>query len=366
MILRTQALVIGGGPAGSTAARVLAGNGIDTLLVERNFSSTKPCGGGIPSSAFNELEIPEYPVRKFIDRITVVSPKGEKVDIRLDGGSIAIVERGDFDRALRAEAERSGARLLEAAFTRFENIGRTVVAHLTLPHLSRFMTVEADYVVAADGVNSRVKTALNIKPSPSFLTLSGKIKGEDTDACEFWFGSSHAPRSYSWVFPQKDGVSAGTAAFQRTGMQGLWQQFLVRRGLQTDGTLRGFRIPLWQGDLYNWGRIFFAGDAAGQVMPFTCEGIYYSMKSGEMAAMAILDGKTGDYKRLWERKFYKRFSLMKRLWAYFLRADSRAERIVQIHRRPEVQKASMVLWLRKDLGKGSLLSYTNIFRRFLS
>ncbi len=366
MVLRTRALIIGGGPAGSTAARVLAGNGIDTLLVERDFSSVKPCGGGIPTTAFHELGIPEYAIKRRVNTISVFSPKGEKVDIRLGGGSIAIVERGDFDRVLRAEAERSGARILEARFTHFEEIGRTVVARMTFAHVPRSVTVEADYVVAADGVNSRVRTALDIKPLPSFLTLSEKIQGEDSDACEFWFGSSHAPRCYSWVFPQKDGVSAGTGAFGRTGIEGFWEKFLKRRGLQTNSSRRGYKIPLWQGDLYNLGKILFIGDAAGQVMPFTCEGIYYSMKSGEMAARAILEGKMGNYKRSWEKRFYRRFALMKRLWTYFLRADSGAEKIVQVHKRPEIQRASMVLWLRKDLKKGSLLSYTNIFRRFLS
>jgi len=365
MIFRTQVLIIGGGPAGATAARVLARSGIDSILVERDFFSVKPCGGGIPSTAFRELDIPEYSIKKHVDAISVVSPKGDKVDIKLSEGSIAIVERGDFDRALRTEAEKSGARLLEARFTQFEDIGRTVVARLTCPQVPRSIAIEADYVVAADGVNSRVRTALNIKPLSSFFTLSEKMRGEDTDACEFWLGSSHAPRSYSWVFPQKDGVSAGTAAFGRTGIEVCWDRFLKRRGLRTNGSRRGFRIPLWQGDIYNLGKILFVGDAAGQVMPFTCEGIYYSMKSGEMAALAIMDGKAGNYKRLWEKSFYKRFSLMKRLWAYFLKADSRAEKIVQVHKRPEIQKASMTLWLRKDLRKGSLLSYTNIFRRFL-
>jgi geranylgeranyl reductase len=366
MTLRTRALVIGGGPAGSTAARVLAGNGVDTLLVEKNFSYVKPCGGGIPSTAFDELEMPRSVIRKHADTVTVVSPKGEKIDIKLAGGSIAIVERGEFDSVLRAEAERSGARLLEAEFTHFEKIGRTAVAQFSYHQRSGFTSVEADYVVAADGVNSRVRTALGIEASSSFLALSERIKSADTDACEFWFGSSHAPRAYSWVFPRKEGVSVGTAALERTGLRDLWQKFLVRRGLRTEGFLRGFRIPLWQGDLYNLGRVLFVGDAAGQVMPFTCEGIYYSMKSGEMAAMAILGGKTEEYKRLWKKRFYRRFSLMKRLWQYFLRDDIRAEKIVLLHKRPEVQKASMSLWLRKDLRKESLLSYTNIFRGFLN
>ncbi len=366
MMLRTQVLVVGGGPAGSAAARFLAAHGMDTLLAERDVCFVKPCGGGIPSTVFPEVGIPETTVRKHIHALRVVSPGGDTLDVQLDGGSIAIVERGDFDRVMRTEAERSGARLLEAEFRHFEDVGRTVTAQLTLGQPPHLMTVQADYVIAADGVNSRVRSALNIKPSPSVLTVSEKMKDEESDACEFWFGSSHAPRCYSWVFPQKEGVSAGTGAFGHAEIKGLWQRFLVRRGLKSEGPLRGYRIPLWQGDFYHSGRILFVGDAAGQVMPFTCEGIYYAMKSGEYAAKAVLAGKTGDYKRLWEQRFQKRFSLMKKLWAYFLKSDRRAEKIVQVHKRPEVRDISLALWLRKDLSKESLLSYVNVFRRFLS
>jgi len=339
---------------------------MDTLLVERDFSFVKPCGGGIPSTVFPELGIPEEQARKHVYELKIVSPKGDNLNVKLDGGSIAIVERGDFDHVLRMEAARSGAHLLEAEFRCLENSGKTVTAQLALNQPPHVMTVRADYVIAADGVNSRVRTALNIKPAPSVLTVSEKIKDVESDACEFWFGSSHAPRSYSWVFPQKEGVSAGTGAFGHAGIKSLWQNFLVRRGLKAGGPLRGYRIPLWQGDLYHSGRVLFAGDAAGQVMPFTCEGIYYAMKSGEFAAMAVLAGKAGDYKKLWDKRFRRRFSLMKNLWAYFLKGDHQAEQIVQAHKRPEVRDMSLALWLRKDLSKGSLLSYANIFRRFLN
>lgn len=382
MMLRTHVLIVGGGPAGSTAARLLSGNGLDTLLVERNFSFVKPCGGGIPSTAFQELGIPADSAGKHVDALKVVSPKGEALDIKLSGGSIAIVKRGNFDRALRKEAVNAGARLLEAEFAGFVEIGKTITARLALRNSDRalddtgtglreekasqnLVSVKADYVIAADGANSKVRSALRIKAPPSILTASQKMKDEHADACEFWFGSSHAPRGYSWVFPQEDGISAGTGGFGPSRVGTFWQKFLARRGLKTDCSPRGYKIPLWQGDLYNSGRVLFVGDAAGQVMPFTCEGIYYSMKSGEMAAMALLGGKAGEYKRMWESRFLRRFTLMKRLWTYFLRSDYRAEKIVQVHKRPEVQRASMALWLKKDLRKGSLLSYVHIFRRFL-
>ena len=63
-MLRTKVLIIGGGPAGSTAARFLAKEGIDTILLERNFSFVKPCGGGIPDAAFDELGIPRNIIKK--------------------------------------------------------------------------------------------------------------------------------------------------------------------------------------------------------------------------------------------------------------------------------------------------------------
>jgi geranylgeranyl reductase len=105
------------------------------------------------------------------------------------------------------------------------------------------------------------------------------------------------------------------------------------------------------------------GDAAGQVLPLTYEGIYYAMKSGELAATAIAEGKIGNYKKLWEQNFRRRFSLMRRLWEKFLTDDNQAERLVQFCRIPEVQSASMRLWLKKEPGRESLRTYIHILRR---
>ncbi|HTR44395.1 MAG TPA: NAD(P)/FAD-dependent oxidoreductase [Thermodesulfovibrionales bacterium] len=371
-MLRTNVLVIGGGPAGAIAAMTLARGNIDTVLAEKSFSYVKPCGGGVPSTAFSEFQLPSACVARYVNTIKIISPSGDVVPIGLHGAAIAIVSRGEFDSCLRAEAGRSGAQIVEAEFRQFAHIGRTISAEVLME--GRPVTIEADYVIAADGVNSRVRAALRMKPVPSLLALVEKIPEEEADSCEFWFGSSHAPRLYSWVFPQKEGISLGTGAIDPREIKTKWQRFCERRALHHSLSLppgrsravRGYRIPLWKGDLYGRGRILFAGDSAGQVLPLTYEGIYYAMKSGELAARAAIAGKERSYKRLWERAFCKRFSLMKHLWEYFLKNDSRSERLVQLHKRPEVQEASMRLWLRKDRERGSLISYRNIFRGLLN
>lgn len=108
MKLSAKILVVGGGPAGAIAAKSLAGRGLEVILLERNLSLEKPCGGGIPSSAFDEFAIPKEVIKREVKSIRIVSPIGEQLDIELKGGSLAIVARWEFDRVLRYEAEKEG------------------------------------------------------------------------------------------------------------------------------------------------------------------------------------------------------------------------------------------------------------------
>lgn len=362
MRLSAKVLVIGGGPAGATAARFLAESGVEVTLLERNPSFVKPCGGGVPLSAFEEFDIPKEVIKKEVKIIRMVSPTGERIDIELRGGNLAIVERGDFDRALRTEAEEQGTKVIEGEFIRIlsykpyrveVNIGKTRGE------------IVSDYIIAADGVNSKVRTALGIK-SQHFFTISERIKGVKTDFCEFWFGSSHAPNFYSWVFPTADGISAGTGSFKPGNVGVLFERFMERRGIKSEGQKRIYRLPIWKGNLYNKGKIIFAGDSAGQVMPLAYEGIYYAMKSGEFAAGAIIEEKADNYKKMWKARFQKRFTLMNKLRNYFLKDDDSAERLVVLHKRPEVQETSMKLWLRKDSSREGLRDYIRLFGKFLS
>jgi len=362
MRLDTQVLVVGGGPAGAMAGRWLAENGKDIILLERNLSYAKPCGGGVSLNTFDEFNLSRASIKKEVHGLQIVSPKGNRVEIDLNDQGLAMVERREFDGDLRRGAELQGARIIEGEFLRVLDDQKCRIEALIEGAKTEIVS---EYIIAADGVNSRVRTSLGIEPFPTLLTLSERIPGPDLDYCEFWFGPSQASYSYSWVFPAGDGLSVGTGVFEPKIIKNLFQQFKVRAGLTGPGKGRAYRIPVWRGELYYRNKILFAGDSAGQVLPLSYEGIYYAMKAGEMAARAILEGKVGNYKKMWKARFQKRFNLLDRLNRYFLKDDNSAEKLIALHRRPEVQEASLLLWLRKDKSRQSLRHYLKLFGKFL-
>jgi geranylgeranyl reductase len=363
MDLRSRVLVIGGGPAGATAARFLAGNGIDVILLERNLSFIKPCGGGVPTSAFEDFDIPSTVIKKEIDHIKLISPRDKEILIELRGGKIAIVTRGEFDSVLRHLAQEKGAEILEGACIQIvhDKLYRTEA----LVGQER-VDIVSEHIIAADGINSRVRTILGIKPCRGVFTVSERTDEPLTECCEFWFGSHHAPGFYSWVFPAACGSSLGTGTLEQGNTNILLQRFKQRRNITQEGKKRVYRIPLWKDDIYSRGRILFAGDSAGQVLPFTFEGIYYAMKAGELAAQAIIENKAGQYKRMWKAKFQKKFTMMDKLKDFFFKDDASAEKMVALHRRQEVQEVSMRLWLQKDSSGLGLKEYIKFFGKFLS
>ena len=225
--------------------------------------------------------------------------------------------------------------------------------------------IVSEYIIAADGVNSRVRASLGISPSPSLFTVSELVKGTNRDICEFWFDSASTPYSYSWVFPAHEGVSIGLGTFEPRKINGLLRTFKTQVGMVSSGKKKIYRIPVWKGDLYNKRKILFAGDSAGQVLPFSYEGIYYAMKAGDLAAKAIMEGKAGNYKKRWKARFQKRFILLDKLKNYFLKDNDSAEKLVRLHRRPEVQAVSLMLWFRKDSGPKSIFHYVKLFGKFL-
>ncbi len=363
---KVDVLVVGGGPAGATAARRLAEAGREVMLVERDLSHQKPCGGGMPSSVFKEFQLPEDISFKRVKKVSLVSPAGRRLDIELKGGELRTVDRREFDRMLRAIASERGATVLEGTLTGLQS-GKTIKAVFT--GRDGQYEVKAGYLIASDGVNSSVRRFLGLKPVNYVYTVTSIFDSMETDSCEFWFGSEHAPGFYSWVFPKSSGVSIGTGSSNPKTARDSLKRFLLRLNREIameNDAVRGYKIPLWDGRLFRKKNIIFAGDSAGQVMPFSFEGIYYAMKSGEFAAQSVIEGRPALYEKLWKGRFLSRFRFMKVLQSYFFKSDAHAERLVHIFSNPEMQTLCMRLWLKKEKSRGVLISFIKQFGKFIN
>ena len=128
-----DAVVVGGGPAGATAAADLARRGRSVLLLDRA-GRIKPCGGAIPPRLIRDFAIPDGLLVARVNCARMVSPKDQKVDMHIEGGFVGMVDREVFDEWLRDRAAAAGAARESGTFERLERDtdGTAVIRYL--PH----------------------------------------------------------------------------------------------------------------------------------------------------------------------------------------------------------------------------------------
>lgn len=372
--MQCEVLVVGGGPAGSTAARLLAKEGIDTILIEKNLFFNKPCGGGIPSAGLkefgplSEIQIPFNRVKK----IKIFPPFSEPIEVSLQPDEIFIFDRSLLDSFLRELAQKNGAHLIEAELINIENENKKLLITVR-KKTGETLKITSRYIIAADGVNSKICDITEIKKPDYFWTVSLRVPeslSEKKDTCEFWFGNSHASFFYSWVFPGKDYLSVGTGAENINKLKNLIQNFLKKRFNEKINPesfkLRAYKIPRWRKKGFTKGNILFCGDALGTVMPVSFEGIYYAMKSAQFAVESIKQGKIKLYEKLWNERFLKQFSMMKKFQDFMFGSDEKMDRWLNIHRDKSVQELAMALWLRKKHGAELIPLYLKAFTGIIS
>ncbi len=347
-------LVVGGGPAGATSARLLAQAGKDVIVIEQDLNNLKPCGGGVKRTVFEEFSIPETLEYKRIVRFNLYSPSLKKVGIDVSAHPISIVDRREFDRELRELAVEAGARLVNGRFKSLKIQEEGV--EVTVADPSGDTMIRTRYLIAADGAHSTVRKKLFGKPLSSVLTHYKNIPGHAWESCDFYFGSGVAPHHYGWVFPHKGEVNIGVSVEKTSYIEPFSNRILPN---QTK-TL-GYPIPLWTGErLVYREKVFFVGDAAGQVLPFTYEGIYYAMRSAKILSDALNRGAPAEYATLWEEQLGSRFRFFRRMQKIFLWCDWMAEKMISLFAHPSLQAKALQYWSGtiKPLGMWAIVRKT--------
>jgi geranylgeranyl reductase len=382
-----DAVVVGGGPAGATAAADLARGGRSVLLLDRA-GRIKPCGGAIPPRLIQDFAIPDHLLVARVNGARMVSPADHRVDIPIEGGFVGMVDREVFDEWLRERAAVAGAERRAGTFERLtrDPDGLSVVHYRSADRRTEPMQVRARAVIGADGARSGVaRAAVPGADRMRYVFAYHEIirspcqgwAGFDGRRCDVIYRGSLSPDFYSWIFPHGDTTSVGTgSAHKGFSLRGAVRTLREASGLEDRETLRreGAPIPLTPLPCWDNGRdVVLAGDAAGVVAPASGEGIYYAMVGGRFAAEAVEAFlQKGDARALAtaRRRFMKAhgqvFWVLGLMQRYWYSSDGRRERFVSICRDRDVQQLTFDAYMNKELVRAKPLAHVRIFFKNLA
>ncbi|MEM1287519.1 MAG: geranylgeranyl diphosphate reductase [Pseudomonadota bacterium] len=386
-----DAVVVGGGPCGATAATELAEAGHRVLLLDKD-GRIKPCGGAIPPRCVEDFDIPDSQIVARIKSALMVAPSGHQVPMPIDGGYVAMVDREHFDEFLRERAVSCGAARVYGSFDSFErnDDGTVTVSYRAKKEGSRgpLHTVIATAVIGADGARSAVakQSVPNADRVPCVFAYHEIVKSPQPDdasadfdpkRCDVYYQGRVSPDFYGWVFPHGPHTSIGVGSANKGfSLRDATADLREIAGLDGCETVRKEGAPIPLKPLKKWddGRnVVVAGDAAGIVAPSSGEGVFYAMEGGRMAGQAVSAFlETGDAKQLAtvRKRFLKAhgrvFWILGMMQHFWYSSDKRRERFVKICEDPDVQRLTWEAYMHKRLVRKDPMAHVRIFFKDLA
>jgi len=281
--------ILGGGPAGAFAAERLAAAGVEVVLFDEKLAWEKPCGGGLTYRAYSQ-----YPFllnndtpKRLVRETVLAAPQAGEVSLQLDE-PLVIYSRLDLNRMLLGRAERAGARIEKArvlAMTRAASGWRL---------RTDTGTMEADFCVVAMGARNPLRNVGTQLTSRDTMTALGYYIPGDQQRVDIQF-LDHL-EGYIWVFPRCGHLSVGICARGEPAgaLRQRLESYMNGRGFSRLGSsfyshvLPSLGAASWKKNRVAGEGWLAVGDAAGLVDPITGEGLYYAIRSADLAARALL------------------------------------------------------------------------------
>lgn len=297
-------VVVGAGPAGASAARALAAQGVDVLVLERRrWPRTKLCGGGLTPKAYLQIASDiEDLVRNKCNGVYLRAGESGPFHLRSESVAIWMVDREELDVRLLQRAREAGARFADDRPVRSVVPSKDVVAVVADGE-----TYLARVVVGADGVDSVVAKDVGLRRRSSGrygLALQATVKPEKDALGTSAVVDFGIPYGYAWVFPKGRHYSVGVGTWDARRFKELprhLDRFIGSLGFgsATSTKYRGHKLAYGgYKERLSSRNVLLVGDAAGLADPLFGEGISYSLKSGQMGADVIVGYLCGELEGL--------------------------------------------------------------------
>ena len=385
--------VVGGGPAGSSAAETLVKAGIETFLFERKLDNAKPCGGAIPLCMVDEFGLPPEIIDRRVRKMKMISPSNVEVNIgeTLDNDEyIGMCRREILDGFLRDRAEKLGTKVINGTVHKLEIPGNDkdpyvlhYADHSQGGLQGEAKTLKVDMVIGADGANSRVARAIDAGDYNYAIAFQERIRlPEDKMAyyeelAEMYVGDDVSPDFYAWVFPKYDHVAVGTGTMRpnQARIKELQRGIRQRAAKRLEGgkiiKVEAHPIPEHPRPRRVVGRVALVGDAAGTVTKSSGEGIYFAAKSARMCAETIVEfSNSGEraltedelklYIKRWDKEYGLTYKVLDILQRVFYRSDASREAFVEMCSDIDVQKLTFDSYLYKTVVPANPLTQMKI------
>ncbi|MBU0713184.1 NAD(P)/FAD-dependent oxidoreductase [bacterium] len=332
--------IVGGGPAGTTAARFATSQGASVVVLERDREIGVPvrCAEGISKEGLTKyVDINPNWIAGTITDFGFISPSGKMVVFHSPTIGY-ILHRRLFDHALAEIAADMGAEIYTKAYVHgLRRDGSKTTLYLR--HIGTETEVEADIVIAADGIESRIAhlAGFNTKLSPKDVEPCAQMQLANIDVNpnrgDFYLSNNWAPGGYVWAFPKGENTAnvglgiSGKYAGNKSALEYL-KDFVAEKFPKASiltTTAGGVPVAKALDKLVGDG-LMVIGDAAHQVNPLTGGGISTAMAAGKMAgsvaASAVKDKdisakRLSEYQKQWDKTIGKDIKRLYRLkeWA---------------------------------------------------
>ncbi|MGD0497662.1 MAG: NAD(P)/FAD-dependent oxidoreductase [Bryobacteraceae bacterium] len=339
----TRVAILGGGPAGAYAGERLAAAGAEVTLFDEKLAWEKPCGGGLTYKAYHQYPfLIDNSVPKRLVRETVLADsRGGEATLMLDD-PLLIYSRFDLNRMLLERAAAAGVQVEKARVTA---ISRGASGWRLRTSAG---TAEADFCIVATGARNPLREVGTLLTARDSMSALGYYVPGDQERIDIQFLPEL--QGYIWIFPRCGHLSVGICGKGEPAgsLRKRLERFMMERGISWKGAafyshlLPSLDAASWRNNRVSGDGWMAVGDAAGLVDPVTGEGLYYAIRSADLAARALEgDGEPAEsgtqYRQLLRRDFAADLELgsrlAKRLFHGRFLCSSVTARMVQFARR---------------------------------
>ncbi len=281
--------VLGGGPAGAFAAERLARAGVETVVLDEKLAWEKPCGGGLTYKAYSrypfllENSVP----KRIIKETCLAAPRAGAVKMDL-GKPLLIYSRMDLNRLLLDRAEDAGAQLEKTRVLGIERGGRGWRLK------TRHGVLDADFCIVATGARNSLRNVGTQWTAADTMYALGYFVPSAQDHIDIQFLPNL--EGYIWVFPRCGHLSVGICGKGEPAhsLRARLERYMNEKGISyKEASFYGHMLPSlehsgWKNNRLAGDGWLAVGDAGGLVDPITGEGLYYAMRSGDLASQVVM------------------------------------------------------------------------------